>query len=146
MPIYRYVKVIIQNNTDDMLIASGSAILRGNWVAPVPTNEVTIEPQSTHMLQAQSEHVGVGVEGYVRFGTTQGYIRLYWNRPWVGKLVCYGDVENYEGPLPFNIDADAEEDEPAFPVVVFKIHRPHFLPQRAGASAPSRTDSAGQNG
>ncbi|ETW94930.1 MAG: hypothetical protein ETSY2_48920 [Candidatus Entotheonella gemina] len=114
MPVYRMVKVIIQNSTDDILIASGSALLRGSWMPPAPTKDFMIEPHSTHILQAHSELVGVGVEGYVRFSTTQAYMRLTWNRPWVGKLEYGATIDSPESPAPFNISYEVEDDEPAW--------------------------------
>ncbi len=135
MPVYRKVTLIIQNNTDDILVASGSAMLRGEWSPPAPTNDFVIEQQSTHILHAQSETVGVGVEGYVRFSTTQGYIRLEWSRPWVGNLTYRCAVEGQDGTVEgqevtvegqdgnktLHISFEVEADEPAFPVLVCQI-------------------------
>ncbi|WP_147441867.1 hypothetical protein [Corallococcus exercitus] len=87
MPVYRSVRVVFQNSTNQVLTVQGLATLRGQWtdkMAPRQGDEVP--PQSAVTWMTESTTIGSGTGAFVRLGSVHGYTRLSWSLPWVGRF------------------------------------------------------------
>ena len=85
--VYRSVKLVVQNSTNESLIIQGFATLTGEWdksLRPVQGDE--IGEQSAAEYLSQSTQIGSGVSGYVRFAAASGYYVISWDLPWTGKF------------------------------------------------------------
>jgi len=85
MPIVlRSVDVVLQNSTNELLTMEGFTIIRGDWGPPGPPRRGdVIEKQSSAKWLSQSTTDGIGAQGFLRLGSTKGYIEVAWNLPWV---------------------------------------------------------------
>lgn len=83
MPVVlRSVDVVLQNSTPELLTLEGFSLLRGVWGPPGPPRRGdVVEKQSSAKWQNQSVTEGVGVQGYLRLGSTKGYVEISWNLP-----------------------------------------------------------------
>ena len=102
--IYRSVKVVLQNSTNEMLTVQGVAMLVGEWDKKLhPSQGQTIDEQSAVEWQSVSTKVGFGVSGYVRLGSPTGYFSVRWKQPWSGKFEC--EIDKL-GRVPIEIEVD----------------------------------------
>ena len=123
MAVYRRVKVIVQNNMNEVLTGAGLALIRGKWTEDKgPSSDLSIESQSTQIWEAESDEVGVGIEAYVRLGSTKGYMKLAWCRPWVGDFASSSEL-----PDGIEVSCQVDGEEPASPAVIFSIYEPETL-------------------
>lgn len=84
--VYRSVKLVLQNSTNEMLTVQGVAMLTGQWEAKMaPVQDQTLEEQSAAEWKSISTTVGTGVSGYVRLGSSSGYFTIDWKLPWTGR-------------------------------------------------------------
>jgi hypothetical protein len=95
MSVYRSVKVVFQNNTNESLTVQGLATLRGQWTDKLaPKQGEEIKEQSAASWMSESTQIGSGTSGFVRLGSVHGYTRITWSLPWVGELEIAAEAPN----------------------------------------------------
>ena len=83
--VYRSVKLVLQNSTNENLTVQGFAVLSGSWAEKQgPAQGQLIGEQSAVEFTSVSTALGTGTSAYVRFGTSHGYPLLRWSLPWAG--------------------------------------------------------------
>lgn len=83
--VYRSVKLVLQNSTNENLTVQGFAVLSGAWGdKQAPTQGMLVGEQSAVEWTSVSTTLGSGTAAYVRFGTSHGYPLLRWALPWTG--------------------------------------------------------------
>ncbi|WP_437536813.1 hypothetical protein WME79_17115 [Sorangium sp. So ce726] len=74
---------MLLNSTNELLTVEGLAAVRGDWGPPAPPRRGdVVEKQSSAKWVSQSSAEGVGVQGYLRLGSTKGYVEISWYMPW----------------------------------------------------------------
>lgn len=82
--VFRSVTVALQNNTNELLTIESFEAMRGEWGPPGPPRRGdVVEKQSSAKWVNQSLEDGFGVMGFVRLGSTKGYIDISWNLPYL---------------------------------------------------------------
>ncbi len=83
--IYRSVKLVLQNNTNENLTVQGVAALVGQWAdKQAPIQGAIVGEQSAAEWASVSTDLGTGTTAYVRFGSSRGYLTIRWALPWMG--------------------------------------------------------------
>lgn len=115
--IYRSVKVVLQNSTNELLTVEGFDALSGSWTPDnAPSQGQPIPLQSAAQWQTESVELGLGTQAYVRMGSTKGYITVAWQQPWAGRFGYWVDAPDGLEPLVrFNLE------EPAMPVMLVTL-------------------------
>ena len=92
--IYRSVKLILQNSTNENLTVQGIALMSGQWdPKAAPFQGQFVADQSAMSWTAQSTELTVGVSGFIRLGGPAGYFSIAFSRPWTGPFSCMVDTE-----------------------------------------------------
>ena len=88
MPVYRGVRLVIQNSTYTALSVESAEGLQGTWTSEdgLITRGKQVAAQSAASLTCASSILQVGCEGFLRFGSTAGMVHLHWTLPWVGRF------------------------------------------------------------
>ena len=90
--VYRSVKLVLQNSTNELMTVQGAANLMGGWDPKnAPAQGQAVAEQSSAEWVSQSTEVGFGVSGFIRLGSPSGYLMVFWKQPWSGAFVV--DVE-----------------------------------------------------
>lgn len=112
MPIvYRSVRVVLLNGTDDVLTVEGAEVLLGAWSSGLGVkNGETIARQSARAFATESTVLQCGTEGFVRLGSVSGYLYVRWHQPWVGRFLCTTD----DAPGRRSVAVLVNDDLPAF--------------------------------
>jgi hypothetical protein len=107
--VYRSVRVVLQNSTDDVLTVEGAEVLVGAWTAGLGAkNGEHLGPQSARAFATESGTLQRGTEAFVRFGAVVGYLTVHWHLPWVGEFRCEAHAEG-----PRRVDVRVNDEEPA---------------------------------
>lgn len=86
-PVYRSVKVVLVNTTDEHLVVQGFAAVTGSWRdALKPTQDMLIPPQSAAEWASVSTEAGCGISAFVRFASSRGHAQVHWELPWTGEF------------------------------------------------------------
>jgi hypothetical protein len=86
MPVYRRVKVIVENHTNAQMTVEGAECQQGQWTEGMaPKQGDQILGQSSQVWSSESQTLSAGTSAFVRLGSVYGYIRLGWSQPWVGE-------------------------------------------------------------
>lgn len=124
--IYRRVRVILLNATNEALTVEGAEVLVGAWSAGrAVSHGETVARQSARTFGTESSTLGRGTEAFVRFGSATGYFQLHWHLPWVGDIRCdpvHDDVAR-------RITVYTNDDDPADVAVLITLP-PHRDPLR----------------
>lgn len=97
--VFRSVKIVVQNSTNEMLTVQGVATLLGEWAPKMePVQGDQISEQSAIEWKSQSVTLGFGTEAFVRMSSSTGYITLRWRLPWTGAAVV--EVIEHVGERP----------------------------------------------
>lgn len=92
--VYRSVKLILQNSTNENLTVQGMGLLSGTWDAKsAPVQGELVADQSAVSWVAQSTELSVGVSGFIRLGGPAGYFAITFDRPWTGRFTTAVDTE-----------------------------------------------------
>jgi hypothetical protein len=87
MPVYRSVRVVFQNSTDETMTVHGFGVLRGQWTDKLsPQQGYEVLAQSSQAWSSESVELVSGTSGFVRLGSVRGYTKLSWSLPWVGEF------------------------------------------------------------
>lgn len=87
MRVYRSVRVVFQNSTNESLTVQGVATLRGQWTDKLtPRQGDELAEQSAATWMSESTQLGSGTSGFVRLGSVYGFTRVSWSLPWVGEF------------------------------------------------------------
>lgn len=114
--VYRSVKLVLQNSTNELMTVQGAAMLMGAWEAKkAPTQGQPVAEQSSAEWMASSTEVGFGVSGFVRLGSPSGYLMVFWKQPWSGAFTL--DIQNESGHATAEVIDDSHPDH----VVVMMI-------------------------
>jgi hypothetical protein len=74
---------VLLNSTNELLTVEGLTAVRGDWGPPAPPRRGdVVEKQSSAKWVNQSSAEGIGVQGYLRLGSTKGYVEISWHMPW----------------------------------------------------------------
>lgn len=85
--IYRSVKIVLQNSTNEALSVQGVAVLTGRWGEKMePTQGTLVAEQSAAEWMSVSTELGQGTSAFVRLGSSRGYLTVQWNLPWTGRF------------------------------------------------------------
>jgi len=85
--VYRSVKLVLQNSTNESLSIQGVAVLKGRWADKMePQQGGIIKEQSTGEWKSVSTELGTGTSGFLRLGSQSGYLTLKWSSPWTGRF------------------------------------------------------------
>ena len=115
--IYRSVKLVLQNSTNENLTVQGVAVLAGRWADKrEPLQGLLIPEQSAGEWASISMDLGTGTAAYVRFGSSRGYLTIRWTLPWAGAF-AYA-VEDVPG---LQIDVDVNEAHPDAVIMLASI-------------------------
>jgi hypothetical protein len=88
MRVFRSVDVVVQNHTTELLTMEDGMAVQGSWNQPGPPKIGTVVPkQGSGKWSVVSTVDNIGVEGFLRFGSTKGYIGVHWLLP------CYSADE-----------------------------------------------------
>lgn len=83
--IYRSVKVVVQNSTNENLTIQGVAALVGQWADKMaPTQGFVLAQQTAAEWMSVSTELCVGTSAFIRFGSSRGYLTIRWSQPWMG--------------------------------------------------------------
>ncbi|WP_437536814.1 hypothetical protein WME79_17120 [Sorangium sp. So ce726] len=115
--VYRSVRVVLQNSTDDMLTVEGAEVLVGAWTSGLGAkNGDNLGRQSARAFATESITLQRGTEAFVRFGAVVGYLNVHWHLPWVGEFRCQAQVEG-----PRRVDVRVNDEEPAAIAVLVTV-------------------------
>ncbi|WP_437536805.1 hypothetical protein WME79_17100 [Sorangium sp. So ce726] len=93
--VYRSVRVVLQNSTDEPFAVQGVATLRGQWADKLTPKQADVVPkQSAAIWMNESTQLGSGASAFVRLGSSHGHVRLSWTLPWVGAFHFEDDGPN----------------------------------------------------
>jgi len=85
--VYRSVKLVVQNSTNESLSVQGVAVLKGRWADKMePPQGGIIKEQSAVEWKSVSTELGTGTSGFLRLGSSHGYLTLKWGAPWTGRF------------------------------------------------------------
>jgi len=85
--VYRSVKVVLLNATDENLVVQGVAAVHGSWDAALkPAQGMVVPAQSAAEWMTVSTEIGCGSSAFVRFASSHGHAEVRWNLPWTGQL------------------------------------------------------------
>ena len=116
--VYRSVKLVVQNSTNENLTVQGFAALYGAWAAKLgPTQGMLIGEQSAVEWTSVSTVLGVGAAAYVRFGSSHGYPMIRWTLPWTGAFDLV--VEDVPG---LRFDVVVDDSHPDAVVLLAMVH------------------------
>lgn len=83
--IYRSVKVVVQNSTNENLTIQGVAALVGQWADKMaPAQGFVLAQQTAAEWMSVSTDLCVGTSAFIRFGSSRGYMTIQWSLPWMG--------------------------------------------------------------
>jgi hypothetical protein len=117
--VYRSVRVVVQNNTDDVLTIEGTEVLVGAWATGLGLkNGERLDRQSARAFSTESVVLQRGTEAFVRFGALAGYLHVHWHLPWVGEFRCDVHVDGHR-----RADVRVNDEEPAAIAVLVTLHR-----------------------
>ena len=89
MPVYRSVKVVVENNTNAQMTMEGFECLQGQWLDKTAPNQgAQILRQSSQSFSTESQTLGTGTSAFIHLGSVYGYTKISWALPWVGELQC----------------------------------------------------------
>ncbi len=84
-PVYRSVKVVLLNGTDENLVVQGVAAISGSWNETLkPVQGMVVQAQSAAEWMSVSNEIGCGTSAFVRFASSHGYAEVHWTLPWTG--------------------------------------------------------------
>ena len=87
--VYRSARIVLQNNTDELLTLQGAESLWGDWSAGFEGRAGDqVEPQSARVFATESTDLQVGTSAFLHVASTRGHFRLSWSLPWVGEFTC----------------------------------------------------------
>ncbi|MBX5484125.1 MAG: hypothetical protein IRZ16_20050 [Myxococcaceae bacterium] len=108
--VYRSVRIVLQNSTDDVFTVEGAEVIQGEWSPKLAVkNGERLEPQSARAFGSESTILQRGAEGFVRIGSVGGYLSLHWARPWVGDFRL--DVSQSHSR--WQVQTQVNEEDPA---------------------------------
>lgn len=79
--VHRQVDILLQNQTVELLTLESYLASQGEWGEPQPVYGSIIPGQGAGRWQSVSYTEGVAAEGFVRLGSTKGYISISWSLP-----------------------------------------------------------------
>lgn len=82
--IYRSTRIILNDNNHNFVV-EGYGAMRGTWEK---------EPTETKDWLLCSNEVGVGVSGYIRLSTGNGYISIMFNMGWSSPPFVFEIINN----------------------------------------------------
>lgn len=86
----RRVEVVLQNNTNELLTIEGFSTLQGQFRPEyAPKRGAVVEKQGSAKWACESMGDHEGAQGYVRLGSTKGYVHITW-------LLSYDDASRFE--------------------------------------------------
>ena len=89
MPVYRSVKVVVENNTNAQMTVEGFECMQGQWTDKTPPSQgAQILRQSSQSYSSESLTLQTGTSAFIRLGSVYGYTKLTWSQPWVGEFQC----------------------------------------------------------
>lgn len=116
--VYRSVKLVLQNSTNENLTVQGFAVLSGAWAEKQgPTQGLLVGEQSAVEWMSVSTTLGSGTSAYVRFGSSHGYPMVRWSLPWSGPFEFI--VEDVPG-LRMNVAVD--DSHPDAVILLATVH------------------------
>ena len=116
--VYRSVRAILQNSTNELLVVEGFEVSRGQWTVGLePEFGQLIEKQSAATWGTESTELTMGTGGYVRFSSTRGYTTIAWGFPWVGEAMTKLD----SGSNDLQCGVYVQDEDPAAVVVVIVL-------------------------
>lgn len=128
--IYRSVKLVLQNSTNENLTVQGVAVLAGRWADKrEPVQGLLIPEQSAGEWMSISMDLGTGTSAFVRFGSSRGYLTIRWTLPWAGAFTYA--AEDVPG---LRIDVDVNEAHPDAVVMLASISEKNARGNEAKAS------------
>ena len=87
LQLYRSVKLILQNSTNDNFNVQGFAVASGVWAEKMaPVQGMLVAEQSAADWTSISTVLGVGTAAYIRFGSSFGFFAIRWKLPWAGRF------------------------------------------------------------
>jgi len=115
--VRKSVKLILQNSTFELLTIEGFDVVLGEW-APnqSPQQGGTLPMQSSQGWKTESQEGGVGTSGYIRLGSTKGYLNFEWDLPWCSDLKL-----RVKSPEMLKLSITINKELPDFPVVLVNI-------------------------
>lgn len=124
--VYRSVRVVVQNSTDDIFTIEGTEVIQGEWSPKLALkNGERLEPQSARAFGSESTTLQRGAEGYLRMGSVGGYLGLHWARPWVGEF----NLQVEQSQSRWKVEVEINDEDPAA-VSVLAIVSPSAKDQR----------------
>lgn len=118
--IYRSVKLVLQNSSNELLTVAGFGTLKGEWLVAPKQSDLVLE-QSTRDWITYSGTPGSGTHAFIRFALTAGFVEILWSRPWVGPF-------RQQISIPPHLESSflIDEDNPDNPVLwVTVTEAPH---------------------
>lgn len=117
--IYRSVKAVLQNSTNEKLTVQGTAVLVGQWADKVqsPTQGWLFGEQSSVTWMSVSTELCVGTSAFVRFGSAHGYMTIRWTLPWMGPFKHVIDA-----PPEHRVAVSVDDSHPDAIVMLATIH------------------------
>jgi hypothetical protein len=115
--IYRSVKLVLQNNTNENLTIQGVAVLVGQWADKMaPLQGGLVGEQSAAEWMSVSTELGSGSSAFVRFGSSHGYLTVRWSLPWMGRFTH--TVEEVPG---VRVDVTVDDSHPDAVVMLVAV-------------------------
>lgn len=127
MPIvYRSVRVVLQNSTDDVMTVEGTEVLLGAWSAGLGLkNGESLDRQSARAFATESTVLQRGTEAYARLGSVNGYLNVHWHLPWIGDFRCDATCSSPSRQVAIQVN----EDEPAAIAVLVTVTQESTSPR-----------------
>jgi hypothetical protein len=121
--IYRSVKLVVQNSTNESLSLQGVAILKGRWADKMePVQGGLVREQSAAEWMSISTDLGTGTSGFFRLGSSHGYAMVRWHLPWTGKFDWH--IEEVPG-LSFHAIPDESQPDAVILLIAVREHHEH---------------------
>ena len=95
MPVYRSVRLVIQNSTSATLSVEAAEVLQGQWRSAdgLIMRGASIAPQSAALIDCWSERLQVGCEAFLRLSSVSGVVHVHWSLPWVGSFRLHPELD-----------------------------------------------------
>ncbi|MGZ5239191.1 MAG: hypothetical protein ACXWCN_03645 [Caldimonas sp.] len=86
-PVYRSVKLVLMNATNEKLVVQGFAAITGSWCEDLePVQEMLVPAQSSVEWASVSTQAGCGTSAFVRLASSHGHTDVSWTLPWTGEF------------------------------------------------------------
>lgn len=88
MPVYRSIRLVIQNSTPATLSVEAAEVLQGHWRSAegLTARGARIGPQSSGSVDCWSDQLQMGCEAFLRLSSVSGFVHAHWSLPWVGRF------------------------------------------------------------